>query len=83
MKLAMFVGESRHYRVDEIKGRHFIQTTERASLPRSLAKEALTEVAQAADGAIKTVERQLPRGFPDYIHDSVKTGMATRLKHTL
>jgi serine/threonine-protein kinase HipA len=27
MKLAMFVGDSRHYRLDEIKGRHFIQTT--------------------------------------------------------
>ena len=35
MKLAMFVGESRHYRIEDIKGRHFVQTAERAGLPRS------------------------------------------------
>lgn len=80
MKLAMFVGESRHYRLDEIKGRHFVQTTERAGLPGSLAKEVLEDVAQAAATAIPTVENQLPRGFPEYIHDSVKAGLAKRIK---
>ena len=79
MKLAMFVGESRHYRLEEIKGRHFVQTTERAGLPGSLAKEVLEEVAQAADAAITSVEKKLPRNFPEYIHDSVKAGLAKRL----
>ena len=81
MKLAMSVGDSRHYRLDEIKGRHFVQTTERAGLPGALASEVLAEVAQAADAAITTVEKQLPRGFPDYIHRAVKAGLAARLKH--
>jgi serine/threonine-protein kinase HipA len=80
MKLAMFVGDSRHYRLDEIKGRHFIQTTERAGLPGSLAKEVLEEVAKAADAAITSVEAHLPRDFPDYIHDAVKAGLADRIK---
>jgi serine/threonine-protein kinase HipA len=80
MKLAMFVGDNRHYRLDEIKGRHFVQTTERAGLPGSLAKEVLEEVAKAADAAITTVERQLPRDFPDYIHSAVKAGLADRIK---
>ena len=80
MKLAMFVGDSRHYRLDEIKGRHFVQTTERAGLPGSLAKDVLEEVAKAADAAITTVETQLPRDFPDYIHSAVKAGLADRIK---
>jgi serine/threonine-protein kinase HipA len=80
MKLAMFVGDSWHYRLDEIKGRHFIQSTERAGLPAALASEVLAEVRQAADAAITTVEKQLPRGFPEYIHNSVKAGLAARLK---
>jgi serine/threonine-protein kinase HipA len=80
MKLAMFVGDSRHYRLDEIKGRHFVQTTERAGLPGSLAKEVLEEVAKAADAAITSVETQLPRDFPDYIHCAVKAGLADRIK---
>lgn len=80
MKLAMFAGDSRHYRLDEIKGRHFIQTTERAGLPASLAKEVLAKVAQATDAAITTLEKQLPRGFPEYIHEAVKAGLTKRLK---
>jgi serine/threonine-protein kinase HipA len=80
MKLAMFVGDSRHYRLEEIKGRHFIQTTERAGLPGSLAKEVLEEVAKVADAAITNVEAQLPRDFPEYIHNAVKAGLAERIK---
>jgi serine/threonine-protein kinase HipA len=81
LKLAMSVGDSRHYRIDEIKGRHFIQSAERAGLPASLASEVLTEVSRAAETAINNVEKQLPRGFPKAIHHSVKAGLISRLKH--
>jgi len=80
MKLAMFVGDRRHYRLDEIKGRHFVQSVERAGLPGALAKEVLEQIAKAADAAITRVERQLPRGFPEYIHSAVKAGLAERIK---
>jgi serine/threonine-protein kinase HipA len=81
LKLAMSVGDSRHYRIDEIKGRHFIQSAERAGLPGSLASEVLTEVSQAARTAINSVEKQLPRGFPKGIHHSVMAGLTSRLKN--
>ena len=55
MKLAMFVGDSRHYKIDDIAGRHFVQTTERAGLPSSLAKEALEEIAPSAGQAMATI----------------------------
>ena len=80
MKLAMSVGESRHYRFDEIKGRHFIQTTERAGLPGTLAKEALEEVAGVSQSAMKRVEKELPSGFPEKIHNSVKAAVISRLQ---
>ncbi len=80
MKLAMFVGNSRHYKIDEIMGRHFIQTTERAGLPGLIAKEALAEIANAAPQAIDKVEKQLPAEFPQEIHDSVKQGLKERLQ---
>ena len=79
MKLAMSVGDHRHYRMDEIKGRHFIQTVERAGLPGLLANEVLTEVAQKAEPAMRAVEQQLPPGFPEEIHSSVKAAMLKRL----
>ena len=79
MKLAMSAGENRHYRMDEIKGRHFIQTAERAGLPESLAREVMTEVAQQAEPVLRAVEKQLPSGFPEEIHRSVKAGLTLRL----
>ena len=35
MKLAMSVGKSRHYRIDAILARHFVQAGEQAGLPKS------------------------------------------------
>lgn len=79
MKLAMSVGESRHYRLDEIRGRHFIQTAERAGLPSGLAQRALEEIVADAEAAMLAVERQLPSGFPEGIHVSVQKGLRSRL----
>lgn len=79
MKLAMFVGKNRHYRIDEIRGHHFIQSVERAKLPKSIANEALLEVAEDAEKAIKNIEAELPDGFPQKIHRSVKKGIESRL----
>lgn len=81
MKLAMSVGDSRHYRMDEIKGHHFVQTTEKAGLPGSLARAVLAEVANTADTALDTMEKQLPPGLPEEIHTSVKTAFKSRLKN--
>ena len=79
LKLAMSVGDSRHYRIDEIEGRHFMQSAERAGLPGSIAGDALQEVAGAAGFAMKTIEKQLPSGFPEEIHSSVNDALACRL----
>jgi len=81
MKLAMSVGDSRHYKIEEIRGRHFIQTAENAGLPGLLASGALEEVAASAESAIKKVEKELPADFPDEIHNSVKRALKSRLQN--
>jgi len=80
MKLAMSVGDSRHYRVDEIRGRHFVQTAIRAGLSLRFAAEALDGVAASAKAAFDAVEAKLPDGFPMKLHVSVKAGAFQRLK---
>jgi hypothetical protein len=57
-----------------------MQTAERAGLPGVLASEALAEVAEAADGAMRSIEKQLPRAFPDKIRFSVKAALSSRLR---
>ena len=80
MRLAMFAGSGRHYRIDEIQGRHFIQTADRAGLPGALAAEALDEVARSAGSAMEALAAQLPEEFPVGIHASVLKALEARLR---
>ena len=80
MKLAMSVGRSRHYRIAEIEGRHFVQTTEAAGLPAWMAMEALREIEEVASDAMEKTGKSLPPGFPKKIHASMVGGLSTRLK---
>lgn len=80
MKLAMSVGNQRHYKIEEIAGRHFWQTAETAGLPGSLADDALQEVARDANRAMKLMEQHLSPGFPEEIHVSVTKALTARLR---
>ncbi|RCK43650.1 toxin HipA [Thalassospira profundimaris] len=79
MRLAMSVGDNRHYRIDQILGRHFVQTSDRAGLPKTLIQSAIDEIADAAGIAIDQIETTLPNDFPEAIHASVKAAMEKRL----
>ena len=80
MKLAMFVGDKRHYAMEYIHGRHFVQTAERAGFPSTIAREALAEVAQETNSALRAIEGQIPPGFPEELHESVRSGLLSRAK---
>ncbi len=80
MKLAMAVGEKNHYRMDGIHGRHFLQTAEAAGLPKTIARDAIEEVAGAADGALERVQGELPPRFPAVIHASVSKALNDRVR---
>ncbi|HKU55371.1 MAG TPA: type II toxin-antitoxin system HipA family toxin [Rhizomicrobium sp.] len=80
MKLAMSAGTSRHYRVGEIAGRHFLQTGAAAGLPKILVLDAIEDVADKAAKALNKIESDLPKDFPEVIHTSVKAAMTERLR---
>ena len=79
MKLAMSVGTSRHYRINEILRRHFVQTGEAAGLPKSLVRDAIEEMADTVPQAIAKIESELPVDFSVAIHTSVKEAITDRL----
>jgi serine/threonine-protein kinase HipA len=81
MRLAMFAGSNRRYVVDRIRGRHFMQTAERAGLPSYLAKEALEEVLSRASAAKEELEKKLPRKFPEFLHCTIWDGIRGRLEN--
>lgn len=80
MKLAMSVGKGRHYRIDTVLGRHFVQTGEQARLPKSLVLSAIQDIADNAEKAVTQLEAALPSDFPEFIHASVSAALKTRLR---
>ncbi len=80
MKLAMSVGNHHHYRIDEIQTRHFFQSGEAASLSPSLVRNAVEEIAARIEGALVSLEGELPADFPPSMHESVSAGVQHRMR---
>ncbi|MEC7793500.1 MAG: HipA domain-containing protein [Pseudomonadota bacterium] len=78
MKMAMSVGDRRHYRVDQIHGRHFVQTATRAGISKKRAKDMIEEIA-AVPGALGIAAESLPASFPQSIVEAISTAMTERL----
>jgi len=79
VKLAMSVGNNRHYALHTIQGRHFVQTAQSAGLSGALAQQALHEIASEHASAFAAVEAQLPAAFPQQIHTTIMAGFHSRL----
>lgn len=80
VKLAMFAGRNRHYRLDEIHPRHFVQTALDARTPKSLIQDVIEQLIAKGWDAFDTVAEALPNGFPEEIHSSVRENALVRLK---
>lgn len=80
MKLAMSVGTKNHYRIAEVQGRHFVQTGEAAGVPKKLVQDSIEQIAATAETALAKIEDELPKDFPEAIHNSVKTAATQRLR---
>jgi serine/threonine-protein kinase HipA len=78
MKLAMAMGNQRHYVVDSILPRHFIQSAEQAGMPASDVEEIMQDLAQRVPAAIAAVTDQLPNGFPRQISIAITRALKLR-----
>src|SRR3546814_6463760 len=59
MKLAMSVGSKNHYRIDQVHARHFVQTAERAGLPKAIVREAIEEVRARSEEHTSELQSQM------------------------
>jgi serine/threonine-protein kinase HipA len=80
MKLAMAVGSNRHYVVDTIFGRHFVQTAKACGLPDEMAMDLITELNDTAVVHIDRARAALPKDFPETVAASIADGARQRLK---
>lgn len=80
LKLAMAVGDNRHYAVESITTRHFVQSAANASFGRDLAFAAIDELIETAPAALARVQQNLPAGFPNAIAESITNGVLGRIE---
>jgi len=79
-KLAMAVGKNRHYIVDDVVPRHFVQTAGSAGVGKPVVDDIMAEIAVAMPRAIDEVPRSLPGQFPSSLFDHLATGIRRRLR---
>lgn len=79
-RLAMAVGDNRHYIMKTIAGRHFIQTANRAGIGKEVVVSIFDELRGTAEAAIDREVANLPRGYPEAIAESIIAGMKRRLR---
>lgn len=79
MKLAMRAGKSRHYKVSEIQGRHFVETGLAAGFSREQVARIFTDIHTRAEQAFATALADMPVSFPEALFASVKQGFEQRI----
>lgn len=79
-KLAMSVGKSRHYTMNEILPRHFIQTAEISGVGTALVHSIFNDLSERFEIAFAEVLKALPKGFPTKLTDSIRTAAVHRLR---
>jgi serine/threonine-protein kinase HipA len=80
MKLAMAIGDSRHYRLHDIMPRHFIQSAARVGMPADVVQSIIDELKADMPAALDAVCNDLSAEFPDDLRDSICNGATQRLQ---
>ena len=74
----MCIGTNRHYRIDTIRPRHFLQIESSANLTVGSATEALLQIADDLPEAIEVADAAMPAGFPRELTASIAAGALRR-----
>lgn len=78
LKLAMSVGQARHYKVQEIQRKHWQQSAAKARLSLADIESVLSELAAQVTEVIHQVEKKIPQNFPDVVASKILQGLRQR-----
>ena len=78
-KLAMSVGKDRHYAMNEILPRHFIQTAEISGVSSAVVHAIFEDLVENFETAFAKVQKALPRGFPEELANSIRMAATHRI----
>ena len=79
-RLAMAVGDNRHYRINAIVPRHFLQSAQRAGVGEEIMHSIFAELRKTGRQAIARTLDRLPARFPKKVSASIQAGFLRRLE---
>jgi serine/threonine-protein kinase HipA len=79
-RVAMAVGDNRHYRINGIAPRHFLQSAEHAGVGGEIVRSIFGELRETGQKAIARTLDRLPARFPNQVSASIQAGFLRRLK---
>ena len=78
-KLAMNFGNSNHYKVSNIVGRHIVETGVQSGLSRAVVQGLFEELQETSRAIVEATFNQLPEGFPEALLSSIDGALKARL----
>ena len=78
-KLAMNFGNSNHYKVADIVGRHIVETGVQSGLSRAVVQGLFEELQETSQAIVEATFNQLPEGFPEALLASIDGALKARL----
>ncbi|WP_272010635.1 type II toxin-antitoxin system HipA family toxin [Roseovarius sp. ZX-A-9] len=78
-KLSMNFGNSNHYKVSNIVGRHVVETGVQSGLSRALVQDLFEELQETSHAIVEATFNQLPEGFPEELLSSIDAALKARL----
>ena len=80
IKMAMAVtGKSRHYHWYKIRKDHWITTAAKAGVDNKVVNQIFQEIIESTPIVIETVKGMIPLGFPEFVANSILTGLDTAI----
>lgn len=79
MKLAMAVGDNRHYSLHTIALRHFIQTAKSVGIAEDFVREIGEDLQKKIPQALEKTFDNLPEKFPLDLANSIRDGVKSRI----
>lgn len=77
IRMAMAVeGKSRHYRWNEIHGRHWSETANRCGMAAEM-KSILSEIVESTPSVLDKVSNKIPPEFPTQVRETIFQGLRT------
>ena len=79
-RLTMAVGDNRHYQINIIVPRHFLQSAQRAGVGEEIVQSIFGELRDTGRRAIARTLDRLAAGFPKQVSASIQAGFLRRLE---